>query len=534
MLGRAHQRRLRLADLGDASARAEMTPGDIEQPRRIAARAADDHIDHTAAAQTRRQQRPPDFDHQLRFEPLSRADQATHELDVMPRPNQRAVRSVGELQPPRQQRQQRIVDAAKIAAERAWGKSRISGDAVVHGASIASGADERQARYPVRGITRGATQGYAWPMIPAVKNTARLQAAGGLRTLSFESSMPLQLASGVMFAPLTMAFETYGALNSERSNAVLVCHDLMHDQFVAAPNPVTGRPAWWPRIVGPGRPIDTNRFYVIAANTLGGCMGSSGPAALGPDGEAYAMRFPAITVADMVRAQIMLIEALDVRDLFLVIGPGLGGMQALHWAAAHPKRVFASAAVATAAERSAHSIALNELGRRALMADPDWRKGAYLAHGVRPAKGLSVARLAAQLANFTAADIAGAADGVIDFADPAVGSDRFDANAFIYLTRAMDQFDLAEDFGGALANAFSDTRARTCVFSFANDWRYPPPAGRAIARALIGAGVDAAYAEIDSPKGHEAFLSETPEFEAALTGFIDAAAVARGLALHGA
>src|SRR5262245_19902937 len=175
-------------------------------------------------------------------------------------------------------------------------------------------------------------------MIPA---TARVQAAGGVRTLSFDASSPLQLSNGEHIAPLTIAFETYGALNIERTNAVLVCHSLTGDQFVASPNPVTGWPAWWPRIVGPGRPIDTNRFFVVCSNVLGGSMGTTGPGTIAPDGLPYSLRLPAVTMADAVRAQAMLVEALGIENLFLVIGPGMGGMQALQWASAYPKRVFA-------------------------------------------------------------------------------------------------------------------------------------------------------------------------------------------------
>jgi homoserine O-acetyltransferase len=365
-----------------------------------------------------------------------------------------------------------------------------------------------------------------------------------VRTLAFDASAPLQLANGEMLAPLTIAFETYGALNAERTNAVLVCHALTTDQFVAGPNPVTGRPAWWPRIVGPGRPIDTNRFFVICANVLGGSMGTTGPALLARDGQTYGLRFPPITVADMVRAQSMLIEALGIDGLFLVIGAGMGGMQALNWASAYPKRVFACATVAAAARQSAQNIALSELGRQAVMADPDWRGGGYLAHGVRPAKGLAVARVATQVANFSEASVRarlGEAQNRERFAfdsgysPGAVSSfiERFDANSFLYLSRAMDGFDLAADFGGRLANAFQGGATRHCVFAFTSDWRFPPDQSRAVARALIAAGAEASFVEIESEQGHDAYLGEEPAFEAALTGFIDSGAAARGLSLHG-
>jgi homoserine O-acetyltransferase len=372
---------------------------------------------------------------------------------------------------------------------------------------------------------------------------AKVQAAGGLRTLSFDASAPLQLASGELLAPLTIAFETYGALNAERSNAVLVCHALGGDQFVASPNPVNGRPAWWPRIVGPGRPLDTNRFFVICSNVVGGAMGSTGPASLAPDAQPYGLRLPPISLADMVRAQAMLIEALGIETLLLVIGPGMGGMQALNWASAYPRRVSACAVIAAAAKQSAQNIALAELGRQAIMADPDWRNGAYAAHGVRPAKGAAIARAATQISGLAASDIrarAASAHAKERFTVPIETGeasqrgyvDRFDANAYLYLSRAMDAFDLAADFGGRLSNAFQDSATRFGVFAFNGDWRYPVEESREIARALMGAGAEAAYVEIDAAGGHDACFGEAPAFEAALTGFVDAAAAARGLTLE--
>ena len=379
-------------------------------------------------------------------------------------------------------------------------------------------------------------------------SAAKVNAAGGLRTLAFDQSKPLQLSNGAMLAPFTVAFETYGELNADKSNAVLVCHALTGDQFVASPNPVTGRPAWWPRMVGPGRPIDTNRFYVICANVLGGCMGTTGPASPAPDGQPYGLRFPVITVADMVRAQAMLIEALEIPDLFLVIGGSIGGMQALQWASAYPKRVFACAAIATAARHSAQNIAFYEVGRQSIMADPDWRGGDYLGQGTRPAKGLAVARMAAHITYLSEQSLMRKFDRQLQAresvsfgfdADFQVESylrhqgqsfvDRFDANSYLYITRAIDYFDLAADFGGTLANAFQECPARFCVFGFSSDWHYPPEDNRAIVRALIAAGAEASYVEVETDKGHDAFLLEEPQFEAALTGFIDSAAAARGL-----
>jgi homoserine O-acetyltransferase/O-succinyltransferase len=370
----------------------------------------------------------------------------------------------------------------------------------------------------------------------------------GLRTITFAADKPLLLASGEKLAPLTVGFETYGELAPDRSNAVLVCHALTGDQFVASPNPITGRPAWWPRIVGPGKPIDTNRFFVVCANVLGGCMGTSGPASAAPDGNPYGLAFPMFTVADMVRAQAMLIEALGIEELFCVIGGSIGGMQALQWAAAYPNRVFSCVPIATAARHSAQNIAFHEVGRQAIMADPDWRNGAYQAEGVRPSKGLAVARMAAHVTYLSESalhrkfDRALQAREKVSFgfdADFQVESylrhqghsfvDRFDANSYLYITRAVDYFDLAADFGGALPNAFLGSQARYCVIAFASDWHYPPEGSKQIVRGLIAGGCDASYVEVDSDKGHDAFLLEEPSFEMALAGFIDSAAQARGL-----
>lgn len=368
-------------------------------------------------------------------------------------------------------------------------------------------------------------------------SAVRVQAVGGVRSLTLDAKKPLQLATGEFIAPVTIAFESYGALNGERSNAVLVCHGLHGDQFVASPNPITGRPAWWPRIVGPGRPIDTNRYFVVCANVLGGSMGTTGPASIAPDGQAYGLRFPMIGIGDMVRAQAALLEALGIDKLFLAIGPGMGGMQALHWASAFPKRVFACVTVATAARQPAHNIAFAELGRQAIMADPDWRNGGYLAHGVRPSKGAAIVRSAARLSGLAAEGVRAklsSAHALERLALPLDQSeDRADPNAHLYLSRAMDAFDLAADFGGALANAFQGGTTRHAVFAFSSDWRFPPEESRTVARALMAAGAEASFLEIKTENGHDAYLGEEPAFESALTGFIDAAAAARRLALHG-
>ncbi|MBI1339004.1 homoserine O-acetyltransferase [bacterium] len=359
---------------------------------------------------------------------------------------------------------------------------------------------------------------------------------------------PLRLDSGRALEHVEIAYETWGRLSPARDNAVVICHALTGDQFVADVNPVTSRPAWWPRMVGPGRPIDTDRFFVIATNVLGGCMGSTGPASVGPGGQRWGVDFPLITIPDMVRAQIALLDALDIPDVFLVAGGSIGGMQVLEWTVQARGRVFAAAPIATAARQSAQNIGFYEVGRQAIMADPDWRDGAYLAHGVHPDRGLAVARMAAHITYVSEASLKRKFDrrlqdrSAVGFgfdADFQIESylrhqgqsfvDRFDANSYLYITRAMDYYDLAADHDGQLAAAFAGLDTRFCVFSFSSDWHYTPEESRNLVRALNAAGCETSYVSIDSDKGHDAFLLEEPEYEAAMAGFIDAAAEARGL-----
>jgi homoserine O-acetyltransferase/O-succinyltransferase len=376
-----------------------------------------------------------------------------------------------------------------------------------------------------------------------------LSGADGLKRLSVASpSQPFRLDSGRTLDQVEIAYETWGKLSPKRDNVVVVCHALTGDQFAASPNPITGRPAWWPTIVGPGKAVDTDRFFVICCNVLGGCMGSTGPTSLKPDGTYWGTDFPLITIADMVRAQIALLDALDIKDVFLAIGGSIGGMQVLEWTIQARDRVFAAVPIAVAARQSAQNIGFYETGRQAIMADPNWKGGAYLSAGVRPDRGLAVARMAAHITYVSEASLKRKFDRRLQDrqtktfgfdADFQIESylrhqgqvfvDRFDANSYLYITRAMDYFDLAGDHGGVLANAFKGIQTRFCVFSFSSDWHYKPEEGRDLVRALNAAGCETSYVSIDTDKGHDAFFVEEPEFEAALSGFIDAAAEARGL-----
>ena len=356
--------------------------------------------------------------------------------------------------------------------------------------------------------------------------------------------------SGVALAPLTIAYQTYGALNAARSNALLICHALTGDQHVANLHPVTGRPGWWETMVGPGRPFDTDRFFVICPNVVGGCMGSTGPASINPEtGEPYGLDFPIVTVADMVRAQALLIDHLGIDTLFCVAGGSMGGMQVLQWAANYPDRVFAALPIATAARHSSQNIAFHEVGRQAVMADPDWRGGRYLVEGTRPAKGLAVARMAAHitylsetalhrrfgrnLQDRSARTFSFDADFQVESYLRHQGTifvERFDPNSYLYMTRAMDYFDLAADYGGSLANAFKDSKTRFCVVSFTSDWLFPTRDSRAIVRALNAGGASVSFVEIETDRGHDAFLLDVPDLIDTTRGFIDAAARARGIA----
>ena len=355
---------------------------------------------------------------------------------------------------------------------------------------------------------------------------------------------PLPLDSGGVLPGVTVAYETYGRLNADASNAILVCHALTGDQYVASVHPRTGKPGWWTRLVGEGKPIDPARHFVVCANVLGSCMGSSGPASVDPaTGVPWGMAFPVITIRDMVRAQAMLLDHLGVGVLAAVVGGSMGGMQALSWSATFPDRLRACVVIAATARHTAQNIAFHEVGRQAIMADPDWRGGAYYDLGEPPAAGLAVARMAAHITYLSEAGLtekfgrklqAREAKSFGFDADFQIESylrhqgisfvDRFDANSYLYITRAMDYFDLAEEHGGLLANAFRASRARFCLVSFDTDWLYPTAQSRAIVHALNAAGAPTSFVELSSPYGHDAFLLESPELNRVVDGFLKAAA----------
>lgn len=365
----------------------------------------------------------------------------------------------------------------------------------------------------------------------------------------FGLDRPLKLDAGVELMPFQIAYKTYGKLNPARSNAVLVCHALTGDQHVASAHPVTKKSGWWETMVGPGKPIDTNRYFVICPNVVGACMGTTGPSSTDPKtGNPWGLDFPVITIRDMVRAQAMLLDHLNIETLFAVAGGSMGGMQVLQWAASYPSRVFCALPIACATRHSAQNIAFHEVGRQAIMADPEWRGGRYLLEDANPRRGLAVARMGAHITYLSDAALhrkfgrrfQDRANPTFSFdADFEVESylrhqgisfvERFDANSYLYLTRAMDYFDLAADYDGVLANAFKGTPTRFCVVSFTSDWLFPTPESREIVHALNAASARVSFAEIVTDKGHDAFLLDEPEFLAIVRGFLDGAGVARGL-----
>ena len=361
--------------------------------------------------------------------------------------------------------------------------------------------------------------------------------------VTFEAPLPLDC--GRDLSCFTVAYMTYGTLNADKSNAILICHALTGDQFVASDHPLTGKPGWWTRMVGPGKPIDTDRFFVICSNVIGGCMGSTGPAETDPaTGKPYGLDFPLVTIRDMVRAQARLIDHLGIDRLLAVVGGSMGGMQALQWAASYPERTRAVIPIACAARHSAQNIAFHEVGRQAIMADPDWMGGAYQLHGTRPSKGLAVARMAAHitylseaalqrkfgrnLQNREALSFQFAPDFQIESYLHHQGAsfvDRFDANSYLYITRAMDYFDLAGD-GQDLAAVFGEKAPRFCIISFSSDWLFPPAENKRVAHALNAVAAQVSFVAIESDKGHDAFLLDEPEMFDTVRGFLTALAEA--------
>jgi homoserine O-acetyltransferase len=356
------------------------------------------------------------------------------------------------------------------------------------------------------------------------------------QTMSFAQALPLR--SGALLRDYALMFETYGTLNAERSNAVLVCHALNASHHVAGTYEGDPKSAgWWDNLVGPGKPLDTDRFFVIGVNNPGSCFGSTGPTHLNPaTQQPYGADFPVVTVEDWVDAQSRLCEALGIAQLAAVIGGSLGGMQALDWAIRYPQRLRHCIAIATAPNLSAQNIAFNEVARRAIVTDPDFHAGHYQAHGVVPRRGLRVARMighitylsddtmaakfgrnlrAASEPRYTTQDIEFEIESYLRHQGDKF-SEYFDANSYLLITRVLDYFDPARDHGGDLSAAFAAARAKFQLVSFTTDWRFPPARSREIVKALLDNRLDVSYAEIAAPHGHDAFLLDDPRYHGVL------------------
>ena len=354
-------------------------------------------------------------------------------------------------------------------------------------------------------------------------------------------SEPLPLQSGAVLPDYTLAFETYGALNPQRSNAVLVCHALNASHHVAGIDD-KGAVGWWDNLVGPGKPLDTDRFFVIGVNNPGSCFGSTGPMHVNPaTGRAWGADFPVVTVEDWVDAQARLVQRLGITQLAAVVGGSLGGMQALAWTLRHPERVRHCVAVATAPNLSAQNIAFNEVARRAIVTDPDFHGGHFYAHGVVPKRGLRVARMIGHITYLSddameakfgrelrAAEMRWSTQEVEFQIESYLRhqgdkfSDYFDANTYLLITRALDYFDPARAHGGDLARAFAVARAQKFLLvSFTTDWRFSPARSREIVKALVDNRIDVSYAEIDAPHGHDAFLLDDERYHRVMRAYFE-------------
>ena len=351
------------------------------------------------------------------------------------------------------------------------------------------------------------------------------------QTMHFAHALSLQ--SGASLRDYHLAYETYGTLNADKSNAVLICHALNASHHVAGVYEGQDKSeGWWDNMIGPGKPVDTNHFFVIGVNNLGSCFGSTGPMHIHPDtGNVYGADFPVVTVEDWVNAQALLLDALGIHQLAAVMGGSLGGMQALSWTLQHPDRVRHAVVVASAPNLTAENIAFNEVARRAIVTDPDFHEGHFYAHGVIPKRGLRIARMVGHI-TYLSDDVMNEKFGR-QLRDAVVGSatgyrystqdvefqiesylryqgdkfsEYFDANTYLLITRALDYFDPARRFDGDLSKAFADIRAKFLLVSFTTDWRFSPTRSREMVRALLDNQRDVSYAEIDAPHGHDAFL----------------------------
>ena len=359
--------------------------------------------------------------------------------------------------------------------------------------------------------------------------------------IAYFENINLKLESGDIIDSFKLAFKTYGKLNADKTNAILVCHALTGDQYVAGNNPITGREGWWSRMVGPNKPIDTNKFFVICSNVLGGCAGSTGPKELQNGSDvAYGGNFPSVTIKDMVKAQSLLIESLNIEKLFSVIGGSMGAMQALQWAIDFPDKILNIIHIAGALKHSAQNIAFHEVGRQAIMSDPIWKNGKYFENNEVPERGLSVARMIAHI-TYLSENAMHRKFGrklqsrdIISFgfdADFQVESylryqgksfvERFDANSYLYLTRAMDYFDHDETFRKNIEFSHNpNNHLKYLIVSFTSDWLFPTIESKMIVNQLNSLSREVSFLEIDTDKGHDSFLLEQPQLDNVIKGFL--------------
>ena len=352
---------------------------------------------------------------------------------------------------------------------------------------------------------------------------------------------PLKLSSGIAISNFDLAYQTYGELNVDKSNAILVCHPITGDQYLASKHPVTGKEGWWNFMVGADKPIDTKKYFVICANVIGGCMGSYGPRTINEaTGQTYGIDFPFITIEDMVRAEKLLVEHFGIKKLLAVIGGSMGGMLALTWASLYPDMARAIIPISTSFRNSAQNIAFDEVGRQAIMADPDWLQGRYYEERKFPSKGLAVARMAAHITYLSESALHEKfGRNLQDKKQLSYGFDvdfqvesylrhqglnfvkRFDPNSYLYLTRAIDYFDLEAENKGHLGNAFKNCSAKFCIISFSDDWLFPPLESKKLAQALNLIGADVSLINLSGSAGHDSFLIENETLKEAVKGFLE-------------
>ncbi|KXB05340.1 homoserine O-acetyltransferase [candidate division MSBL1 archaeon SCGC-AAA382A13] len=367
----------------------------------------------------------------------------------------------------------------------------------------------------------------------------RNESIGLVKTREYTYDDKIRLKSGKKFGPIKISYETYGRLNEEKNNAILVCHALSGDAHAAGWHEGDEKLGWWNNMIGPGKALDTDKYFVICSNFLGSCNGTTGPATINPETEkSYGLDFPIITVSDMVKVQKKLIDHLGIDQLFVVIGGSLGGMQALNWAISYPKSVKFCVPIATSAQSTPQQIAFNEVRRKAIMADPNWRKGDYYGK-TPPREGLSLARMIGHITYLSdesmrqkfGRDLQEKNGYSFDFStDFEVESylhykgnkfvDRFDANSYLYITRAIDYFDLTSGGERTLREAFEGVKAKFLVIAISSDWLYPPYQSKDIVRALRANEVDVTYSEIKSNYGHDSFLVETGQLKYIITNFL--------------